>query len=1578
MSSTNTKMTADIDLLLTRLCVRLYDPVSEQTIGSGILYIHKSLKKRVLVLTAAHCLYRDKDKFTDLYEEIGVSFYSPDSQSYLSLTTKTEDALFSSKMVGDVAVLFFATKDVEELIGNLPNVRLSRERGISTRFVGKGFPSATGGKELVAISPSWSQNDPASGRFHLHLGQDFSNAFSAAYQVDGFSGSGMFLVDHGQIFLLGIFTRFLEAGKLIICEYLSAIDELLNVAYLPGLPFSFFGSYGLSPDFFLEQAEKSVKELGPRFNAEVNLELPIGHYFNSISRDGLFRLRLAKSVDSYLTASTHGSGSKELEDIDAQYDRLQLAVRGWFAAIDWTKKEKIISDPLFEQIACFGAKTDERRAELYEKRREAEKADGYKEYDQPFSREISHLHQLNRNNQDFLEALDGLHLQLSNNPVMILTGQAGSGKSHLLGDVVSRMNKEGRPALLLLGQLFLNGLSIWQNVQSQLGLSCSQKEFLSAMDAVGKQTQTRALVMIDAINEGAGHLLWRDSISGLIHEFEKYDNVGLVFSIRSTYISTVLPEDVRNNKVLTNVDHQGFRGSEYEAVKLFCERYEIVQPNFPMMSPEYSNPLFLHLVCRGIVSSGDRCFPQGFQGITKVFRHYINAVQQRLVAKREQYRYHSKLVASALDVFAKACFDQSDRRTLTVENALSLFSSQFTSFPFLIGDLIEESVLIRSLPQSYHGIETDNEEFLYFAYERFGDYYIAEELLKDQTVDSIPSSFAKAGHLGKLAENDSWYNDGILEAMSVLLPEKFGLELFEVCAWVYDEERNYHVLDTSMPTWYLNSLKWRSLESIDDKKFVEWAQNTRQFRVDDDTYFNFLFEMCSISGHPFNSDRLTRILKREKMPERDAFLQQFFLYFSGDYDSGAKMPVAHLIEWSWRPGISSVIDQETARLVGQSLAWVLASSHIVLRDRATKAMVNLLQDQMGALVSILEAFADIDDMYILERLYAVAYGCALRSSDAKGLELLAQDTYVRIFESGNPPAHLYLRDYCRHIIELALHRGVQLQVDLVNFRPPYRSPLPSFPTEEEVKKFTRDSSDDPKEAKRRQASGQVHHSVVAWDFGRYEIDPAMDSFEVVPFTFKATLNAFKKQLQRRAKSKISDLEKIFMIRLTPQEKRAKYNFSSQGKITDYWEMIDQLYEQLETAFKAVLDADQVKFFEDEVVSYWQALYAAKNERSTKLRTRPVKYWIVQRVHELGYDGELHGDFDLHRQSYERSGEGKVERIGKKYQWIAYYEILAILADNFKVRERYGEKRSWLYRGPWDVTYRDIDPAYIDRSNKEKYADDDELGIVKKADAWYIPPAYHSWNITDNKWKAITDDLPSVSDSILRTDEQGNEWVYLSSSYTWKEPKTVGEPRYRSGRKEIWYLLHCYLVPEQKYTTVRDWLAKQKFSGRWLPEPREVSNLLSRENYWSPLSIELQKEQTKWRTLEDSSHKVIVPVSEGMGSLSEDKSGAYSKYHMPCKLLFDALDLSYADQDGDFRDAHGQLVATNISPLGCMIKKDVLEKVLSELKLKAIWTLTGEKNAFYDDRDEKDIRRSMSGVYDFEQGLCTGSMKIGSW
>jgi hypothetical protein len=1573
------------DSFLTKIAVCIQHPDNNQTIGSGVVYNHKTLGDKLYILSAAHCFFNDGDQFQEPVDTVNLLFFNVITNNYETVVHRVDFDLVSADIDKDVAVLVISRQVLESLTGTLPMIEAVQERHSITHFIGKGFPSATMGRELVAIEPKWMQEIPTINKFQLHLSQDFSSAESARSQVDGFSGSGLFLVGSDSVYLYGIFTRFLEAGKLIYGQYLATINELLKANFLPTITFTFFGSNGLTPDFFKTTAVKSVDNLGPRFNEALNLRLPIALKFNDLAKDGVFKQRFLKAIDQYLTANNYRSREHQgLETLEDLYDDLKKYVNDWYSAVDWSPEGIIDRTRLYELIEEFNAASNEVSDTLYAKRSEIMRLDKGENknysYNPPLSGELSRVREMQRNNRELVNDLEELEIDLSNSPVMFLKGEAGSGKSHLFGDVVSLCNENGQPALLLLGQLFKKEQTIWQNILSQLDLPCTKDEFLSSLDAIGRQTGSRVLLMIDAINEGAGKDLWFDALPGFIHDFKAHRYVGLALSIRSTYWNTVVPKNVQSDQAITKLTHEGFSGNEYKALQLFCAYYGIRQPNFPILAPEYTSPLFLQLICQGIKASGKNVFPAGFQGISKIFIFYTSAVAARLAARRDIYKMRQAVIKSALEAFASAAFEKDGGRSLTVDEALALFDEHYIKYPDLLSDLIEEGVFIKGIRTSYDE-NVDDWEIIYFAYERFGDFYMAGQLLAPfQTQTEVKNAFAKGEKLGEMAGDMYRYNTGILEAFAVLLPEKFQLEIVEVFHWLFEDESD-DIDNTKdwLNQWMINSLKWRDTSSIDNEKLTQWIRSSGHFFMDINNYLYFLVEMCAVGNHPFNGDRLHRFLSNYTMAERDGFWQRHIQGYHGRDDSEMAFPITRLIDWAWQDDISVLTDRETARLAGQTLAWILCTTNRGLRDQTTKAMVNLLQDQPGALIAILDAFKDTDDMYIAERLYAVGYGCTLRSSDNKTLEALAKAIYQRIFENRNPPEHILLRDYARCSIEYAFSKGLVIDIDMNTVRPPYQSILPdSFPTEEQVKKHELDDNDPDYRKKNGSATHQILRSVLTWDFSRYTIDSALHHLSPLKFTFKDELDVWLNKLPRGSKADLTRLEKYLEMRDTFKNRGTRMDRIWTKEDADkFRETIEKFYKEIDERVRSRMNPEQLTFFDEQVMPYFLLKLQLKKKENVGLDHKGIKQWIVQRVFDLGYNGEIHGDYDSSQREYDDRSSSRVERIGKKYQWIAFHQMMAILTDNYKIQERWSDRKAQHYQGPWEMMLRDVDPSFTTREERDKYPEDD-FGVVDHKGKWWSMGKYDYWHRIPADWANTIADMPNPAQCIQKTDEQGKEWLYLNMSYNWKEPKLVGRDRWDEGRKEIWYMFQAYFIPKAKAPAIKDWLRQQNFFGRWLPENHSLTDLLARENYWSPISKEQQRETSLWQTLRDSNHKVMLATATAIGEMSEDKSGAHFQYLMPARKLFDALGLHYARKDGEFLNPAGEIVVTNVSPNGAMIRKDELQSFLETQNMEVIWLLLGEKNSFNRNNEDDDFRKAMSGVYSLAEEEISGSMNVTDW
>lgn len=1570
------------DNLISRLTVRIRDENTEFVRGTGVLYCSDELRDHVYIITASHCLHEDGDAFQDILTSLEVDLYNPIQNTYISIKINhiNKDLLFQDAD-RDIAIILLNKSEIQNKIGSIPTVRVVTTRQNKTEFIIKGFPNATMGKELDVIYPTWKQELTTTSQFQLQLHEDYND-----FAIEGFSGSGIFINDNEYVYLFGIFVRFRpeDRGRVIHGQHIILINELLSKNFLPPVKFDYLGDNDINHSFFKNNLEKAIQNLGQRYSKKLNFTLPISKLFNDLARDKNFKQRFLQIIDKWLEENSNSipKEGSELFEIKTEQHNLKEAVLKWVQSSPIDIPHSIEYSWITDEIERISELINAKLSKLYEIQREIIKAnrDNKKPYNYitPYDREIDSLRELDAKNRRLEDDLQNkVNVQLTNHPVLIVKGEAGSGKSHLLGDIAQNRIDLQKPAILLLGQHFRSEVgSVDKNILSLLELDINMATFLSSLNKIGEQLNERIPILIDALNEGAGVSLWKDEVFGLINGITKYPFLGVVLSIRTTYFELMFPDGISSD--ISVINHEGFAGNEYAALKLFCDHYGLKQPDFPILAPEFTNPLFLILICKGVQNSSTKEFPQGFQGIGTIFSYYVKALEIRFKNLREEYLLAPNLISSAIQKFSLECFSMNES-VMVLDDALKFFSSNFSQYPLLLYDMIQESVFIRNV--HYNHQNRQKEEVIYFAYERFGDHFIANVLLKEFTnQNQVLHAFSKEESLGKLIDADLYKYAGILESLAIVLPEEHGLELFEVYSWFYNnvanDDFNFKNTNEWLSGFVLNSLKWRKIESINDDKLISWFEG-EYFNVDYDEYLLTIETLSTIKNHPFNSNRLHQILIKIPMHIRDSFWQKHLLYYSRFDDDGIGYPIRRLLDWAWTPLISKSVDITTALLAAQSLTWVLSSTSRELRDEATKAIVNLLEQQPSSLIGLLEKFKEVDDMYIQERLYAIAYGCILRTELKDSIELIGHYVYNEIFSGDNPPEHILLRDYARNTVEYMIYMGVGSKIDVKKIRPPYRCKLPSYPSDEEISIYEIMDDTPELDSTKRRIYNRIHYSVMSGDFGRKVVEPVIEKFSPINFAQEPKYKKFINGLIKEQREHVNSLVEVIHTKEYWERRNNQYEIEKIGgqevyekRLTYYENAISIGYKILETLFN-----EQLEYVTDEIIPHLLALKRIKSSDYyiKTFNSTLVKRWIVKRAHSLGYDAKLHYEYDKftensHYRQY-------IERIGKKYQWIAFHEILSILADNHKLSDWYSDNNYEFYKGPWQFYARDIDPVYITRPSKDPI--EDEMRLLQQESKWCDDQEYSFWNQENNEWARNIKDLPAVKHLISKTDENGIQWLFLNKFIQWRMPKPIGEDKNSIYTKQIWFMIKGYIIKKEDKNRIVYFLKDKSLWNRWMPESHDESNqLLNREKYWSPAynSYERDDPWVEINYKHRSTGLFVMPaVQDAKAHISKDKSGAESSYYIPCWQLFNDLELIYSPNDGDFVNPKGDLVVQNIPKSGAnAINKEILLEFLKLNGLDIIWTVLGEKMA-YTTHGTQNYFGVPCGVFYMENGEIKGDL-----
>ena len=363
--------------------------------------------------------------------------------------------------------------------------------------------------------------------------------------------------------------------------------------------------------------------------------------------------------------------------------------------------------------------------------------------------------------------------------------------------------------------------------------------------------------------------------------------------------------------------------------------------------------------------------------------------------------------------------------------------SKFRLKPGLLDDLISEGLLSKNM------IYEDGEyiEAIYFAYERFEDHLKVKFLFDTYLNRDNPKESFSQEPLKKYLKRDNVYlYMGIIDAMSIQLPELCNVELIDMGT------QHEFLIDG-----FFHSFQWRKSESITPPVQKRLLKNIRgNFQED---IFKVLFLNSSNEKHPLNSLFLHKYLSLFSMKDRDVF---FITLLNSIYLNDEVNPIKRLIDWAWSDEDKSYVSDESLLLTSITLSWFLTTSNRQLRDYSTKALISILQGRIIVLLELLKKFENIDEPYIYERLFAVAYGVVVRIEDKKGLKELGEYIYETIFNVDEVYPHILLRDYAKNTIDYMNYLGIELDIDFEKVKPPYKSFFPKIedlPTNKEIEKY---------------------------------------------------------------------------------------------------------------------------------------------------------------------------------------------------------------------------------------------------------------------------------------------------------------------------------------------------------------------------------------------------------------------------------------------------------------------------------------------------------------------------------------------
>jgi len=1055
---------------------------------------------------------------------------------------------------------------------------------------------------------------------------------------------------------------------------------------------------------------------------------------------------------------------------------------------------------------------------------------------------------------------------------LLVTGDAGTGKSHLLARFVEECEARSQHALFLLGEFFTSSADPWSQLVARLGWNASADDLLAALNHAGEVRGLPSLILIDAINETTDRAVWLHHLTAFSNRIERWPWVRLVVSCRTDFLPICVPATIARQQEpdWTFVRHSGFGETAFEATARYFVAYNVQARDLPPLLPEFQNPLFLKTFCEAFENS---TVPSGAISLDLVMKKRIARVAFLL---NQMIDCPADVTHTAVETLA-ALVAAANGQPVPIAVARVKIDALFPGRPqsrSLFHHLCS-SGLVTEVGHYDHAAKA-TEVRVRFAYERFSDYFVAQRLLAGvKKQEQLRERWQKQGLIAKWRTFDGYYtNRGILAALAILLPEKFKVE---VASLIDGKDIQDVVLED-----FLASLPWRSAASITPKSHALLAKAWKVLTAD--RTLEVLLRMAAVVDHPFNARYLDAWLRSLPLWQRELEWTIPISEQLAEHDESS-IP-ATFVRWLF--GVKTGgLSEGQAKLVAILLCWLFSTNDRGFRRRATLAAIQVVTGRCKLAAELIEEFHVADDPYIVERLYAVAAGAAVREKDPKNLAPLAAAVWQRVFSQKQVPSHILVRDFAYSVMECSrnldcLPEGVLPE----HYCPPYRSRWPRIWSEKKAREF---GKPDGWHTIVRSIEPEYGNGIGGYgDFGRYTMETHIHAWLNTKLT-----EPYPEKGRRRG---------------------------------------------------------------------FEGLVA--------------RAWVLQRVAQLGWTPER---FQKYENNLPDRGRGadedtKLERISKKYQWIALHELEGYASDHFHFGRWYEDSQE-KFEGAWQLYSRNFDPAQPLRDPLALEAKaDDEHGLWWKTGA--DPFADRTLVKNPSAWVATLPEDPGKMLQMPKVPGLSGSGLLLNACFSWDEPESY-PPRTRgTGKCRQFIHIRSWLLPKKALEQRMQFLRKTHFWGDGVRIPQFGSEGLG-EYPWSTRFDSLRETCSCQR---EFGGEFPTGFTHTVAEYSESDTSA----SVPSPQLAQLLGITWTGVDFNFADAIGTLVAfaprrpPKAGTTSCLVDRGRMLGMLEKNGLALVWAVVGDRDCFggMPTGSVADKLMSFSGVYVLEQdGGVTGGLSM---
>ena len=577
----------------------------------------------------------------------------------------------------------------------------------------------------------------------------------------------------------------------------------------------------------------------------------------------------------------------------------------------------------------------------------------------------------------------------SKNQMVLFRGKAGMGKTHYVCATAERLCKKMN-VYLLFGSRFSENQDFETQLYSMMGIG---ENALQKLNDKMKEEESNALIIIDALNEGATESFWNVAMKRMETLLKQNDRLKLLITYRED-------EDFDLSIPCNIIELRGFEDNTQNAIQKYFVHYQIDDTDGNIQKryfAEFSEPLFLTMFC--VVASHDLRYMMDDFTYSGLFRQYIK-YRNDMVSKGVDEDSHRNVTEKSLMKFANyslyynQCSDISRQKARHYADQICRNRTWSNN---LLNWILKENLMLSTGQQG---------ERLMFGYQKMGDFLMADIFMHNKMTDESKVDFIL--EKGTRREYASY--------------RRFIIALLS--EWELTPQLLERKIATKMHHLILASLRHHGKNNL---AILKWMQNNKIFsvRILHDFLKDLTLEVFMVAHH---------VLKSTDMAHRDKA-----------WSTMVNQEYSHRVDAQRFAEFIAIIPREDTdegwSKVVILFCWMCTSPHPYVREAIIRRLVEIFGKKPSMALFALNEFFDCNDPYVVQAVTCAIYGHLLRKRDEKEASEIANMILQFLYQNNKAPEDILVRQWSIQTLALADELN-GTNVHLGAIKPPFSSENP--------------------------------------------------------------------------------------------------------------------------------------------------------------------------------------------------------------------------------------------------------------------------------------------------------------------------------------------------------------------------------------------------------------------------------------------------------------------------------------------------------------------------------------------------------